>query len=368
MRIAIKGTGQLARMMALAGWPLGYSFAFFGSKQENTSCIEGLGDIIFLEDHADIDSLYDALGKPDVITVEKEEVDTTLLRKLQQHCPIYPDPDAIDICRHRGKEKNWINEQGIPTANYRVTANRDDIIAALNSFSSSAILKTCSGGYDGYNQWRLKTEQDIQDLDDSVCVQDCVMEEMVNFSTEVSVIAARNSKGEVAVYPVTENYHRRGTLLISEAPAPDLSEELEAEAQRMIATLLNASNYVGVLAMECFVTENGLVVNELAPRVHNSGHWTMNAGIASQFENHLRAITGMPLGNTKPAKAGGMVNLLGVDVTAKDALGENTYLHLYNKSVKPNRKMGHINLQADDSESLKAQLDALAKQVYGDDI
>ncbi len=368
MRIAIKGTGQLARMMALAGWPLGYSFAFFGSKQENTSCIEGLGDIIFLEDHADIDSLYDALGKPDVITVEKEEVDTTLLRKLQQHCPIYPDPDAIDICRHRGKEKNWINEQGIPTANYRVTANRDDIIAALNSFSSSAILKTCSGGYDGYNQWRLKTEQDIQDLDDSVCVQDCVMEEMVNFSTEVSVIAARNSKGEVAVYPVTENYHRRGTLLISEAPAPDLSEELEAEAQRMIATLLNASNYVGVLAMECFVTENGLVVNELAPRVHNSGHWTMNAGIASQFENHLRAITGMPLGNTKPAKAGGMVNLQGVDVTAKDALGENTYLHLYNKSVKPNRKMGHINLQADDNESLKAQLNALAKQVYGDDI
>ncbi|MAC48366.1 MAG: 5-(carboxyamino)imidazole ribonucleotide synthase [Oceanospirillum sp.] len=368
MRIAIKGTGQLARMMALAGWPLGYSFAFFGSKQENTSCIEGLGDIIFLEDHADIDSLYDALGKPDVITVEKEEVDTTLLRKLQQHCPIYPDPDVIDICRHRGKEKNWINEQGIPTANYRVTANRDDIIAALNSFSSSAILKTCSGGYDGYNQWRLKTEQDIQGLDDSVCVQDCVMEEMVNFSTEVSVIAARNSKGEVAVYPVTENYHRRGTLLISEAPAPDLSEELEAEAQRMIATLLNASNYVGVLAMECFVTENGLVVNELAPRVHNSGHWTMNAGIASQFENHLRAITGMPLGNTKPAKAGGMVNLLGVDVTAKDALGENTYLHLYNKSVKPNRKMGHINLQADDSEPLKAQLNALAKQVYGDDI
>ena len=194
------------------------------------------------------------------------------------------------------------------------------------------------------------------------------MEEMVNFSTEVSVIAARNSKGEVAVYPVTENYHRRGTLLISEAPAPGLTEEQEAEAQRMISTLLNASGYVGVLAMECFVTEQGLIVNELAPRVHNSGHWTMNAGIASQFENHLRAITGMPLGSTTPAKNGGMVNLLGVDVTAQDALAENAYLHLYNKSVKPNRKMGHVNLQAEDSESLKQQLNALAAQIYGDDI
>lgn len=366
MKIAIVGTGQLARMLALAGWPMGMQFSFLADAGANRSCIEGLGPVVDIASEADPAALYQALGCPDLITVEKEQVDVALLRGLQAHCPVYPDPDAIARCQNRHLEKSSLNALGIATAPYCATHSRDEIAAGLALLGGRAILKTCDGGYDGYGQWRLRQPDDLAQLPDAVCNQPCVLEQWLDFEAEVSLLAARSSSGEVVLYPVTENYHRDGTLLTSLAPATSITPELQREAEQIAHTLLTEWNYVGVLAVECFVTAKGLLVNELAPRVHNSGHWTQAAGICSQFENHLRAICGLPLGIATPDRCAGMVNLLGVSPDPAQVSGASRQLHLYNKSLRERRKMGHINMTATDQTVLRSELQMLVAQLYTD--
>lgn len=374
MKIAIVGSGQLARMMALSGWTMGLEFSFLADAGDNTDCVNGLGTVVHYDSALSAEALYLALGSPDRITVEKEAVNTALLRELQAFCPVYPDPDMIDVCRHRANEKHWLQAQGAPTAHFYLTNTRADIESALEQAQArlpqdankpTIILKSCAGGYDGYSQWRLKSSQEVAALDDSVCVQECVAEERVDFSVEVSVIAARNVQGDIEIYPVAENVHRNGILLTTIVPAQQITTEQRDQAISIMRNLLDASNYVGVLTMECFVTEQGIVVNELAPRVHNSGHWSMNAGVVSQFENHVRAICGLPLGQTQLAEgAAGMVNLLGIDAQPEQVLTSNTQLHRYNKSLKAGRKMGHLNLQAKDAEQLQAQMSDWVAKLY----
>ena len=376
MKVAVVGSGQLARMMALSGWPMGIEFRYLVQQGDSLDPIQSLGEVVYDEDYPDAEALYRALGEPDVITVEKEAVDTERLKALQAFCPVYPDPKMLETCRHRGLEKSWINEQGVDVAPYRRTGSRQDILEALEVIGYPAILKTCTGGYDGYGQWRIKTTEDAAALDEDVCRLDCVLEGFVDFKREVSLIAVRNAKGDVRFYPLTENLHRSGTLLTSKAPAPNLTPELQQQAEEIGNKLLTASNYVGVLAIEFFVTEgkgvneeasNGqdhLVVNEMAPRVHNSGHWTQLGCISSQFNNHLRAITGLPIGNTQALKISGMVNLLGVDIQPTVLVDSEQQLHGYGKSLRPGRKMGHINLVADSYEALDEQLKATLAKVY----
>lgn len=366
MHIAVVGCGQLARMMALAAWPMGYRFTFLGSPGENTTCVTGLGDIVELTDDLSGEALFNALGQPDVVTVEREHVNTALLRGLQPHCAVYPQPEAIEVCQHRGREKTFLNNLGIPTANFRLANNAEELQAAIDDMGTPVIIKSCEEGYDGRGQWFIENQQQLTDLLNSDTVlPEVVIEGLVKFEREVSLVAARSPNGEVSCYPLAENHHSSGILLSSVAPAPNLTEELTAQAKQIADAIFAELKYVGVLAIELFVSEGKLIVNELAPRVHNSGHWSQAAGICTQFENHMRAITSVGLGTTEPTGHTAMVNLLGCDPTEEMVNMSNVQLHKYNKSLRPNRKVGHLNLRHDNLDDLLAQVEKIKQELYG---
>ncbi|WP_346838306.1 5-(carboxyamino)imidazole ribonucleotide synthase [Microbulbifer sp. SAOS-129_SWC] len=366
-RVGIVGCGQLAQMMAQEARPLGIEFSFLAEGAEDTTCVEGLGTIVRAADgvegdSAQIESLYRAMGSPEVITAEREQVSGALLRALEKFCPVYPRPDAFEKTQHRLREKNAITAAGLPVAPFEPAHNYDEICSAVQKLGYPAFIKSCENGYDGKNQWRVDSDASLEALRGQVPAGEYVVEQGINFSREVSLIGARTADGEVITYPLAENDHYRGTLLVSTAPAPHVSEELQHTAETYLATLMNAWDYVGVLAMECFVTDDGLLINELAPRVHNSGHWTLAGAETSQFANHVRAILGMPLGATHCDRVAVMINMLGVD--KKPALA-NEGVWLYGKGLRRGRKMGHVILLDDTQEALAARIDAMLEELYG---
>ncbi|WP_370279000.1 5-(carboxyamino)imidazole ribonucleotide synthase [Pontibacterium sp.] len=367
MNVAVVGCGQLARMLALAGWPMGYRFSFLAMPGENRGCVEGLGTIVEFQPEQSMEELYEAMGKPDVVTVEREHLDVELLKAFQPFCAVCPSPDAVKICQHRGREKRFLNGIGIPTAPFKLAANDDELRQGIAEMGFPVLVKTCEEGYDGYGQWMLRTEEDFAELMALDSRPELVIEGLVKFEREVSLVAARNTEGEVAFYPLTENYHSNGILLTSIVPAELPSPELVEQAEEIGRKVLDAMDYVGVLAIELFVTDEGLVVNELAPRVHNSGHWTQALNVSSQFENHLRAITSLGLGNTQPSQCVGMVNLLGCRPTKAQQSLSNVQVHQYNKSLRPGRKVGHLNLWNDDRAQLLDQLNSIKQDLYGPD-
>lgn len=368
MHLAIIGCGQLARMMALAGWRLGATFSFLAEPDENTSGVDRLGTVVKRTPELTGQALFDALGQPSSVTVEREHVDVELLKTLQPFCLVAPNPDAILVSQHRGREKDFMAAHGIATAPYKVATGRANLKDAVLHIGLPVIIKTCEQGYDGKGQWLIRDsqalEETLSDIPDHV---ECVVEGFVNFSKEVSIISARSSSGECAYYPLTENEHRQGILVSSIAPADVPSESTLQQADKIANTILEKLDYVGILSIEFFVVGDQLVVNEIAPRVHNSGHWTQSAGIASQFENHIRAISGLPLGETKPKTQAAMLNLLGKEVDETLLNRGNLEIHLYNKSLRPGRKVGHVNLWHIDRAPLVKQLKELHQQVYGDD-
>ncbi len=365
MHIAIIGCGQLARMMALAGWPMGLRFSFLAEAGENSDCVAGLGAVVERSPAVTAEALYEALGRPDVVTVEREQVDTELLRSLRPWCPVYPDPDAIAVCQHRGREKAFLQSRGIALAPFRRVNSADTLCAAVAELGYPVFVKSCEQGYDGQNQWRLTSDNDRDALIAQLeCWPELVVEAQVAFSRELSIIAVRSASGTEACYPLTENRHQGGILVSSQAPAPALTPALEQQARELAERLLQHWDYVGVLAIECFVVGDQLLVNELAPRVHNSGHWTQVAGVCSQFENHLRAICGRGLGPTQPLAHAAMLNLLGQLPPDHLAGSGEIQLHLYNKQLKPRRKIGHLNLQDPDPQRLQQRLATLEAAVY----
>jgi 5-(carboxyamino)imidazole ribonucleotide synthase len=362
MRVAIFGVGQLARMMAQAASPHGIAFSFIRMEGESTACVDGLGDIVTLETHQEPAALYDALGQPDVLTVEKEDVPVNVLRQLQAFCPVHPNPDAVEVTQHRGREKQFLAGHDIGTTRFAVVETTDTLNESAAGLEKPLFAKSMTSGYDGKNQWLIKTDEDLANLTQVFPEGGVILEEMVSFRREVSFIAARNRGGDIRFYPGVENLHRGGILVKSVAPAPALAEDLQQVGQAWLQRLMEAWDYVGVLTMECFETDQGLLVNELAPRVHNSGHWTMQAGITSQFENHILAILGKPLGSTEPEGYYGMVNILGAFSEADHrALLQETdaELHWYNKSAKPKRKLGHVNCRDASLPALEQSLDQL---------
>lgn len=367
MHVAIVGCGQLARMMALAGWPMGYRFTFLASAGENTTCVEGLGTIVELDDSMTGDTLFKALGKPDVVTVEREHVDTALLKTITPHCPVYPQPEAIEVCQHRGREKTFLNNLGIPTAQFRTANTPEAVQSAIDDLGTPVLIKSSEEGYDGRGQWLIENQQQLTDLLNSDTVlPEVVIEGFVRFEREVSLIAARSPNGDVRCYPLAENSHSGGILLSSIAPAPQLTNEMTTQAKQIADTILGELNYVGVLAIELFVSGDQLIVNELAPRVHNSGHWTQAAGICTQFENHMRAITAVGLGNTEPTDHTAMVNLLGCEPSDDMVNMSNVQLHKYNKSLRPKRKVGHLNIRHNNLDALQQQVDKFVHDLYGE--
>ncbi|HEY7771597.1 MAG TPA: 5-(carboxyamino)imidazole ribonucleotide synthase [Marinagarivorans sp.] len=364
MRIAVLGVGQLARMMALDGIAMGVEFCFLKSPGEDSRCVDHLGDVVVAEPNVSAQDLFEQLGSPDVMTTEKEGVDVVFYEQFAKHCAVYPPSKAVWISQNRLREKTFLNEQGVPTAQFEPANSLAEIAPAAAKLGYPVIVKTQENGYDGKGQWWLDSPEDIAAMKGAANSGPWLLEKVVPFECEVSVVAARSPKGQVEVYPAAQNVHRNGILLTSVAPVDVLSDAQLKQVNGHITRLLNQLDYVGVLSMECFVTAEGIVANELAPRVHNSGHWTQNAVQAGQFEQHVRAVLDFPLASTALKGAAGMLNLLGVAATPELALQPNHHWHWYGKEIRAGRKVGHINITADDLITLKTALAKLEREIY----
>ena len=356
MHIAIMGCGQLSRMLALAGIPMGIQFSFIAEAAEDTRCVDGLGKVVHWQADLSASELYEALGRPDHLTVEKEQVDVALMQLLQPYCNVNPNPEAFAVCQHRYREKQLLDSLGIPCAPYSYGLPTD---SAAKAIPLPVVVKSCREGYDGKNQWVLKSAQDVEAFSRQATEERYIVEQWIPFDKEISQVSVRGAGGEIRHYPLAENRHEKGILKQSIVPAREVSESLALAAQEYMARIMTALDYVGVMAMECFVVKDQLLVNELAPRVHNSGHWTQSGSVTCQFENHLRAIAKLPLGSTQHYGVTAMLNLIGIEQPELGVLTEHAKLHWYGKVVRPGRKLGHINLVSEDYTRLQQDLAAL---------
>ncbi|USE00486.1 5-(carboxyamino)imidazole ribonucleotide synthase [Vibrio sp. SCSIO 43133] len=355
--VLVLGAGQLARMMSLAGAPLNIKISAFDVRSENIVhplTLEVLGQ-----------GLQQAISQADVITAEFEHIPLDVLAICEASGKFLPSTEAIKAGGDRRIEKALLDNAGVKNATYAVITERSDLDTAVATVGLPMVLKSALGGYDGKGQWRLKTLENIEQIwtEMAQCIADSdnqaiVAEEFVPFQREVSLVGARNQHGDIAIYPLAENVHTDGVLTLSTA----IDEpELQAQAAQMFTAVAESLEYVGVLALEFFDVNGQLLVNEIAPRVHNSGHWTQQGADTCQFENHLRAVCDMPLGSTEAVRATSMVNILGED-SVPDAVYAlaGCHVHWYGKEKRAGRKMGHINVSATSQRELKATLVQLA--------
>ncbi len=356
MHLAIVGCGQLSQMIALSGASMGIKFSFVADAKEDICCVEGMGAIVRWQPGDCIEELYKALGQPDCITVEKEQVELSLIEQLQQYCPVRPNSGGFAACQHRHREKQLLDKLAIPCAAY--IYGRPDAIERAN-LPLPVVVKSCRFGYDGKNQWVLRNQQDIDAFNLQAEEEHYIIEALIPFSKEISQVSVRSINGEIHHYPLTENQHSQGILVKSVAPAINISEIVAKKAQDYMRRIMENLDYIGVMAMECFVVEEKLLVNELAPRVHNSGHWTQAGSVTSQFENHLRAVCGLALGSTAIHGVAGMVNLIGTSRAPIELQTASARLHWYGKTVRAGRKLGHINIVDEDYDNLLQQMDSI---------
>jgi 5-(carboxyamino)imidazole ribonucleotide synthase len=291
-----------------------------------------------------------------VITAEIERwPETALTRELATH-NAFVNRDIFPRLADRLTQKQLLDQLGLATAPWQLLADAAEWPQVFSRLGQLAIVKRRVGGYDGRGQWRLRSGEENTLPQD--CYGECIVEQGINFSGEVSLVGARGHDGKTVFYPLTHNLHQDGILRTSVAlPQPDAA--LQQQAENMLSAIMNELNYVGVMAMECFVVSEGLLINELAPRVHNSGHWTQNGASYSQFEMHLRAILGLPLPKPVVSTPSVMVNLIGTDVSEKWLSLPLVNLHWYEKDVRPGRKVGHLNLNDASASLLKDNLNAL---------
>ena len=342
--IGILGGGQLGRMLAVAASRLGLKAHIFEPGANPPA--GHVADQVTTACYDDEAALRRFAQSVDVITYEFENIPTSALDILEQIRPIHPGRRALAISQDRLSEKEFLTGLGLKVAPYANVTTGAEAEAAAQSIGTPSILKTRRMGYDGKGQIRLKDASDMAEAWQAMQGAPSVLEGFINFSHEVSVIAARASDGQVACYDPGENVHRKGILHSTTVPAT-LTAAQRMDAVLLAGQILNALNYVGVMGVELFVTTDGLIVNEIAPRVHNSGHWTQNGCDICQFEQHIRAVAGWPLGDGTRHSDIRMENLIGADMDRVPELREtNAALHLYGKSeVKPGRKMGHVNFR-----------------------
>ena len=361
MIVGILGAGQLARMIALAGYPLGLDFIFLDPSAD--ACANTLGEHLH-GDYNDPELLAQLAERADVVTYEFENVPALVAEFLASHTQVHPSSEALGVAQDRLIEKSFFQDLGIPTPAYAAVDSLESLQQAMTHIGWPAILKSRTQGYDGKGQSVLKSPDDLKPAWELLQGAPAIVEGFVPFQREVSIIAVRNSSGAIVYYPLSENLHRGGILRVSECRADDAMQGL---AESYVSRLLEELDYVGVLALELFEIDGRLVANEFAPRVHNSGHWTIEGAETSQFENHLRAITNLPLGATTPVGKAAMVNFIGGLPATKDVLSiPNVHLHLYDKAPRKGRKVAHASVRADTSEQLSqrlALLTALADQV-----
>ena len=357
MTIGILGGGQLGYMLALAGYPLGLHFRFLDPSPEAP-----VGRIAqrVTADYTDEAALEKFSSGLELVTYEFENVPVEAARFLAERVLVYPPPAALEAAQDRLAEKALFRKLGIATTEFTPVSNRGELDAAVKTLGLPAVLKISRMGYDGKGQWILRTAEDVAKAKTELPAVQLILERFVPFTRELSVLAVRSRNGETAIYPLVENHHRSGILRLSLAPAPRLDAEIQRAAERAAHRILESLKYVGVLAIEFFEHQGELLANEMAPRVHNSGHWTIEGAVTSQFENHLRGVLGLPLGSTGPAGHCAMLNLIGDLPESAEVLAvPDAHLHLYGKSPRPGRKLGHVTLRAASPERLALRLSEL---------
>ena len=351
MRVGILGAGQLGRMIALAGYPLGIDCIFLGGGQDSPA---GQVSRILpgeLDDNAQLDALA---AQSDVVTFEFENVPVEALERAGADTPAHPSVDALAAGQDRLDEKRLLRSAGIPTAPYVAVSEAADLGRAESELGWPQVLKARRMGYDGKSQRIVRSTAELAAAWSELNRVPSIAEGWVRFEREVSLIGVRGAGGQTAFYPLSENVHTRGILTTTAAPCEDPGLQLTGEA--WLSALMNRFDYRGVLTVEFFHTEAGLVANEIAPRVHNSGHWTIEGAETSQFENHLRGVLGLPLGSTATRGHAAMLNLIG-RMPDPAAILEipGAHLHDYGKTPRPGRKLGHCTiLRPTRNEALEA--------------
>ncbi|MFO1474164.1 MAG: 5-(carboxyamino)imidazole ribonucleotide synthase [Lysobacterales bacterium] len=365
--VGILGGGQLARMLALSGAPLGLRFLVLDTVAD--ACAGQFAPMV-VGDYTDKSALSEFASKIDVATFDFENVPAESARWLADRVPVFPKPRALAVAQDRLAEKTLFRELGIPVPGFADIATREALDAAVAELGLPCILKTRRLGYDGKGQFRIKAHADVDAAWNALGAQAAsvglILEGFVAFQRELSVVAVRGRDGEFRAWPLTENWHVDGVLSASLAPAR-IDASTQATALSHAKRLADALDYVGVFALELFLRDGELLANELAPRVHNSGHWTIEGSETSQFQNHLRAVLGLPLGNTRPLGQACMLNWIGAMPDAAPVLREaGGHWHDYGKAPRAGRKVGHATLRADSpaelAESLQRVGEALGRE------
>ncbi|MCQ8876733.1 5-(carboxyamino)imidazole ribonucleotide synthase [Pseudoalteromonas shioyasakiensis] len=364
MKILILGAGQLARMMSLAGAPLNLNVVAYDVGSQKI--------IHPLTNHVYDTTLEQAIADVDAITAEFEHIPDDVLTLCCASNKFYPGKDAIKTGGDRAIEKALLSKTDVSCAPYQLITEKAHLEQAVALLGKPLVIKTCQAGYDGKGQWRLKSDDQIEQIWSEMAdfiasgteqmPHSIIAEQMIPFDREVSIIGARDKSGNTVIYPLTENQHTNGVLTLSVAGKE--KSAIQHQAEEAFNKIANELNYVGVLAIEFFDVSGQLLVNELAPRVHNSGHWTQQGTHCSQFENHMRAVAGLPLGNTELKHVSAMINVLGQSAIPHDVLKvPDVTSHWYGKAAKPGRKMGHINVSASSLHELGERLAELAESL-----
>jgi 5-(carboxyamino)imidazole ribonucleotide synthase len=353
--IGVLGGGQLGRMLALAGVPLGHDFTFVDPAPD--ACAAVLGRHL-KADFDDPEALLELARTCEVVTFEFERVPTRAATRVGLSTLIRPGPRALEAGQDRLGEKELFESLGMEVTDYAAASAPTDLVDAIARTGLPAVVKTRTEGYDGKGQSVLRSQSDVARAEEGLAGWPLIVEAQVDFDRELSIIAARSVDGDVVCYPLIENHHHDGILRLSLAPAPNVQASVQSTAESHARSLLEHLDYVGVVAIELFQVGDRLLANEFAPRVHNSGHWTIEGAATSQFENHVRAITSVTLGPATPTAYSAMVNLIGVAPSPADALRiEGAHLHLYGKTPREGRKVGHLTLIDDSSEHLRTCLE-----------
>ena len=352
--IGVLGAGQLARMLALAGIPLGFKFLYVDPSHSSPASLLGEQIVAPFEDATALQKLADS---SDLITYEFENIPVSVVRKLAQTRSVFPPPIALESSQDRLLEKQFFNQHGIDTAPFYPVDDQPSLEQAIAVLKLPLILKTRRFGYDGKGQFLVKSLEDAITAFNQLGQKGIIAEGFVKFDRELSCIAVRGIDGATFFYPLVENFHHEGILRLSLAPAQVHATDLNLQASAQVGRILQALDYVGILAVEFFEKEGKLIANEMAPRVHNSGHWTIEGAETSQFENHIRAVAGLPLGDPKPRGFSAMINIIGSMPDATKVLQIlGAHLHDYGKEPRAGRKLGHLTIRADSLEELNRTL------------
>jgi 5-(carboxyamino)imidazole ribonucleotide synthase len=352
--VAVLGGGQLGRMLALAGEPLGVHCRFLDPSPDATAGAFGPLTVGALDDLEGIDTVSQGAT---VVTYEWEGVPADAARAARVHAPVRPDPRALDVAQDRVVEKETFRRIGIDVAPFAAADDATELAGAVDLVGLPAVAKTRTGGYDGKGQMVLRTGADVDRAWNALGGRPLIVEAVIPFQRELSVLAVRGLDRDTRTWPLVENVHEGGILRVSRAPAPGLTAALQAAGDAIAHALLDELDYVGVLAVELFDHDGSLLANEFAPRVHNSGHWTIEGAETSQFENHLRAVLGWPLGSTTTRGFAGMVNCIGALPERAAVLAvPGAHFHDYEKAPRPGRKVGHITVVAPSREERDARL------------